>query len=149
MTPEAAVTGGMSSEEGSVHRVIAPLPPLLPGSGIVVREPEHGEPGYWAGCPAVCYEPGRQRFLLSYRERRPRGVTPDRGWRCVKMSRGRPEPLGANELQGGRCRSLMLVGSCRSVLAVGTGRRRRQLVGVVLGQRRRLTCVLYRFRPGQ
>lgn len=66
-----------------MHRVMAPLPPLDPGRGIVVREPERGEPGYWAGCPAVWYEAGRQRFWLSYRQRRPRGAAPDRGWRCA------------------------------------------------------------------
>lgn len=68
-----------------MHRVIAPLPPLDPGRGIVVREPERGEPGYWAGCPGILYEPERQRFLLSYRQRRPPGSAAgaDRGWRCA------------------------------------------------------------------
>jgi len=60
-----------------------PLPWLDPGRGLVGREPERAEPGYWAGCPGICYEPGRQRFLLSYRQRRPRGTAPDRGWRCA------------------------------------------------------------------
>jgi hypothetical protein len=31
----------------------------------------------------VLYEPGRGRFLLTYRERHPRGVAPERGWRCA------------------------------------------------------------------
>lgn len=50
---------------------------------MVVREPERAGPGYWAGCPGILYEPDRQRFLLSYRQRRPRGTAPDRGWRCA------------------------------------------------------------------
>jgi len=66
-----------------VHRVMAPLPSLDPGRGLVVRQPERAEPGYWAGCPGICYEPDRQRFLLSYRQRRPRGTALDRGWRCA------------------------------------------------------------------
>jgi hypothetical protein len=66
-----------------VHRVIAPLPPLDPDRGVIVRGPERAEPGYWAGCPAVWYEADRQRFLLSYRQRRPRGAAPERGWRCA------------------------------------------------------------------
>jgi hypothetical protein len=44
-------------EEESVpvyrHRVIAPVAPFDPGKGIVLKEPEHPEPGYWTGCPAV------------------------------------------------------------------------------------------------
>ncbi|BAJ27675.1 hypothetical protein KSE_18500 [Kitasatospora setae KM-6054] len=64
-----------------------PAPPAAPdltGSHLV-RAPERPEPGYWAGCPSVRYEPDRDRFLLTYRERRPRGTAggPDRGWRCA------------------------------------------------------------------
>ncbi len=66
-----------------MHRLIAPLPSWDPGRGVVVREPERAGPGYWAGCPGILYEPDRQRFLLSYRQRRPRGTAPDRGWRCA------------------------------------------------------------------
>lgn len=73
-----------------MHRVIAPLPSLDPGPGIVVREPEREEPGYWAGCPGILYERDRQRFLLSYRQRRPPGseVGADRGWRCALATSG-------------------------------------------------------------
>ncbi|MFE4513551.1 hypothetical protein ACFRMQ_05020 [Kitasatospora sp. NPDC056783] len=64
----------------------SPLPaaPDLGGSHLV-RAPERPEPGYWAGCPGVRYEPDLDRFLLTYRERRPRGTAdgPDRGWRCA------------------------------------------------------------------
>ena len=66
-----------------MHRVMALLPSFDPGSGLVVREPERAAPGYWAGCPGVLYEAARQRFLLSYRQRRPRGTALDRGWRCA------------------------------------------------------------------
>lgn len=65
------------------HRMIAPMPLFDPAGGVVVKEPERGEPGYWAGCPGVLYEPDQQRFLMTYRERRPRGAIPDRGWRCA------------------------------------------------------------------
>ncbi|MEV7780520.1 hypothetical protein [Kitasatospora sp. NPDC088351] len=65
-----------------------PTPPDLGGS-IVVRAPERPDPGYWAGCPSIRYEADRDRFLLTYRERRPRGLDGgagggrDRGWRCA------------------------------------------------------------------
>ncbi|WP_254802437.1 hypothetical protein [Kitasatospora sp. SUK 42] len=61
-----------------------PAAPDLTASHLV-RPPERPEPGYWAGCPGVRYEPDRDRFLLTYRERRPRGAAggPDRGWRCA------------------------------------------------------------------
>ncbi|MFF2043630.1 hypothetical protein ACFVVX_24750 [Kitasatospora sp. NPDC058170] len=65
-----------------------PAPPDLAGS-TTVRAPERPEPGYWAGCPGIHYEADRDRFLLTYRERRPRGVGggadggQDRGWRCA------------------------------------------------------------------
>ncbi|MET8701726.1 hypothetical protein ABZW10_23070 [Kitasatospora sp. NPDC004723] len=72
-----------------------PTAPDLSGSALV-RAPERPEPGYWAGCPSVRYEPDHDRFLLTYRERRPRGAggsggsggaggaaDQDRGWRCA------------------------------------------------------------------
>lgn len=63
------------------HRVIAPMAPFDPGAGVVLREPERPALVYWAGCPAVLYEPGAQRVLLTYRQRRPQGTHGDRGWR--------------------------------------------------------------------
>ena len=57
-----------------------PAPPDL-AAGIVVREPERPEAGYWAGCPSVLVHDGR--FWLTYRERRPRGAPTERGWRCA------------------------------------------------------------------
>jgi hypothetical protein len=65
------------------HRSLRPLDPFDPAQGVVVKEPRQAEPGYWAGAPAVLYEPRRQRFLMTYRERRPRGKEPERGWRCA------------------------------------------------------------------
>lgn len=64
-------------------RSIRPIDPFDPAAGVVVREPEQPGPGYWAGAPAVLYEPRKQRFLMTYRERRPRGDSPERGWRCA------------------------------------------------------------------
>jgi hypothetical protein len=57
-----------------------PPPPDL-GTSVVVRGPERPEVGYWSGAPAVLVHDGR--FWLTYRERRPRGVAPERGWRCA------------------------------------------------------------------
>ncbi len=59
--------------------MIAPMPSFDPAGGVTIREPERDEPGYWAGCPQVLYEPEKQRFLLTYRQRRPRGAASDRG----------------------------------------------------------------------
>ncbi|WP_327087162.1 hypothetical protein OIE66_33255 [Nonomuraea sp. NBC_01738] len=47
----------------------------------LVFAPERPEPGYWVGCPSVTYDNGR--FLLTYRERRPRDLEFERGWRCA------------------------------------------------------------------
>ncbi|MFJ6621795.1 hypothetical protein ACIQOW_29990 [Kitasatospora sp. NPDC091335] len=65
------------------HPALPAAPDL--GASLLVRAPERPEPGYWAGCPSVRYEPDHDRFLLTYRERRPRGAAggPDRGWRCA------------------------------------------------------------------
>ncbi|NHC13106.1 hypothetical protein [Motilibacter deserti] len=62
-------------------RHVLPLAPFDPLEGTLVRGPERDEPGYWAGCPGVLHEDGR--FWLTYRERRPRGAAPERGWRCA------------------------------------------------------------------
>ncbi|GLZ07532.1 hypothetical protein Acsp03_49980 [Actinomadura sp. NBRC 104412] len=62
-------------------RRYAPLPIPDPTSGTVVLSPERPEAGYWVGCPSVLYERGR--FWLTYRQRRPRGATDERGWRCA------------------------------------------------------------------
>ena len=45
----------------------------------VVREPAGVGQGYWAGAPGVFYARDEKAFYLTYRIRRPRGVTPDRG----------------------------------------------------------------------
>ncbi|MED7951356.1 hypothetical protein [Streptomyces sp. BE303] len=65
-----------------------PAPPDLSDS-VLVRVPERPLPGYWAGCPGIHYEADRDRFLLTYRERRPRGTDgKDRGWRCAVAESG-------------------------------------------------------------
>jgi hypothetical protein len=66
--------------------MICPMPLLDPEQGIVVKTPERPEPGYWVGCPGVSYDPGSRQYLMTYRERRPREVTPERGWRCAIAS---------------------------------------------------------------
>jgi hypothetical protein len=65
------------------HRVMAPMARFEPEHGVTVKAPERGEAGYWVGCPGILYEPDRQRFLLTYRERRPGDAEPCRGWRCA------------------------------------------------------------------
>jgi len=66
------------------ERVIGALPLFDPETGEIVFEPERREVGYWSGCPSVLYEPDSERFLLTYRQRRPRGeARTDRGWRCA------------------------------------------------------------------
>src|ERR1041384_8288691 len=51
----------------------------LLASGRVIREPVGFEQGYWAGAPGVYYAEDEKGWYLTYRIRRPRGVTPDRG----------------------------------------------------------------------
>jgi hypothetical protein len=53
-----------------------------PTRGITVLSPEASGPGYWVGAPGVTYDPERERFLLTYRRRRPRGQEPDRGYQA-------------------------------------------------------------------
>jgi hypothetical protein len=63
--------------------MICPMPLLDPEQGVVVKTPERPEPGYWVGCPGMSYDPGSGQYLMTYRERRPREVAPERGWRCA------------------------------------------------------------------
>lgn len=67
----------------AAHRSISPFPTFDPDGGTVVLTPEHGEAGYWIGCPGILRDHHRDRFLLTYRERRPRGAEQERGWRCA------------------------------------------------------------------
>jgi hypothetical protein len=57
------------------------LPAFDPADSLVIREPERAERGYWVGCPSVLVD--GERTWLTYRERRPRGAAPERGWRCA------------------------------------------------------------------
>ncbi len=66
------------------HRVFGRSFAFDPERGTVVLEPEAGGSGTWTGCPGVLYEPRKGRFLLTYRQRRPRGdPATERGWRCA------------------------------------------------------------------
>lgn len=65
-------------------RINMPLPPLDPMDSTVVLSPEEARPGYWVGCAGVLHEPEKNRFLLTYRRRRPRQHSDgDRGYRCA------------------------------------------------------------------
>jgi hypothetical protein len=48
-------------------------------SGKIIREPVGFKNGYWVGAPGVFYAADEPAWYLTYRIRRPRGVTPDRG----------------------------------------------------------------------
>lgn len=66
-----------------------PSSPILdfdPKDGITILAPSQPGEGNWIGCPSVLHEPESGRFLLTYRERRPRGQGADRGWRCALAS---------------------------------------------------------------
>jgi hypothetical protein len=62
---------------------LAGLEMFDPERAVTVLEPEHAREDYWVGCPSVLYEPDRGRFLMTYRQRRPRGESVERGWRCA------------------------------------------------------------------
>ncbi|MFI7679294.1 hypothetical protein [Actinophytocola sp. NPDC049390] len=65
-------------------RIDLPLRQLDPLDSTVVFRPEATEAGYWTGCASVLHEPDRDRFVLTYRQRRPRGhADGDRGYRCA------------------------------------------------------------------
>jgi len=65
------------------HRILGSFGGFDPERGQTVFEPELDEPGYWIGCPGVLYERDAGRFLMTYRQRRPRGHDIERGWRCA------------------------------------------------------------------
>ena len=53
---------------------------------MLLRAPERPEPGYWVGSPSVLVDD--DVTWLTYRDRRPRGVANERGWRsAVAVSR--------------------------------------------------------------
>jgi hypothetical protein len=63
--------------------VIPAFPRWDPEEGVTVLEPDDTGAGHWVGCPGVTWDPARERVLLTYRKRRPRGgEPPDRGWEC-------------------------------------------------------------------
>ena len=60
------------------------LDPFDPEDGTTILAPAAPGVGNWVGAPRVRWDPHRERVLLVYRERRPRGgPPPDRGHRCV------------------------------------------------------------------
>lgn len=68
----------------SLHRIFGALSGFDPEQGAVILQPEHTGSGHWIGCPGVLYEPQKNRFLMTYRQRRPRGnPATERGWRCA------------------------------------------------------------------
>jgi hypothetical protein len=66
------------------HRVFGALSQFDPERSTLILQPENPGPGTWSGCPGVLYEPRERRFLMTYRQRRPRGnPATERGWRCA------------------------------------------------------------------
>ena len=58
--------------------------PFDPAAGVTVLTADATGPGNWVGCPSILWDPSRERFLLTYRRRRPRGgPPPDRGYECA------------------------------------------------------------------
>lgn len=73
-----------SAFRSSSHRVFGALSRFDPEQATLILQPQSPGPGTWTGCPGVLYEPQRHRFLMSYRQRRPRGnPATERGWRCA------------------------------------------------------------------
>jgi hypothetical protein len=60
-------------------KLFGDLVPLLlrPEDGEVVLAPEHAGQGYWVGAPSILFDPAERCWWLTYRRRRPRGVSPD------------------------------------------------------------------------
>lgn len=57
---------------GLAHRnILGELPLFDPEQGTTVIEPPGGEKGYWSGAPCAVYDEAEERFLLSYRVRKP------------------------------------------------------------------------------
>jgi hypothetical protein len=68
----------------SGHRVFGALSRFDPEQSTVIMRPESPGSGTWIGCPGVLHERERRRFLMTYRQRRPRGdPATERGWRCA------------------------------------------------------------------
>lgn len=66
------------------HRVLGSWSKFDPERSTVIMQPESPGSGTWSGCPGVLYEAERRRFLMTYRQRRPRGnPATERGWRCA------------------------------------------------------------------
>lgn len=64
--------------ERTFFRAVSSNSELFTG-GRVIREPAGFENGYWVGAPGAFYAADESAWYLTYRIRRPRGVTPDRG----------------------------------------------------------------------
>ena len=58
--------------DGLAHRkIFGALPLFDPAKGTTVVDPPGKTSGFWAGAPSAVYDEERQRFLLSYRLRKP------------------------------------------------------------------------------
>ncbi|MDQ6631507.1 MAG: hypothetical protein M3Y82_07090 [Verrucomicrobiota bacterium] len=51
----------------------------LLANGQIIQNPVGNEKGYWAGAPGVFFSANEKAWYLTYRIRRPHGVSPDRG----------------------------------------------------------------------
>lgn len=57
--------------------------PLLdPATGVIIREAPGPGAGNWVGACSATYDDDTGRFYLYFRYRKPRGVEPDRGFKC-------------------------------------------------------------------
>lgn len=58
------------------------VPLFDPAYGVVVREAPGPGPGNWVGACSAVYDDATDKFYAYFRYRKPRGVEPDRGFKC-------------------------------------------------------------------
>ena len=77
----------MNINDMAAAKMYGVLPLFDPAQGETVLEPEGKGAGYWVGAPSLLWDEPNNRFLLTYRRRRPRGLGSDRGYvACVAES---------------------------------------------------------------
>jgi hypothetical protein len=84
---------GEKSLQMNTHSLMELIKAWDPAKDQMFLEPEANEAGYWIGCPGV-FQEGPNTYI-TYRRRRPRGLSPDRGWHCgileISESKGKVE----------------------------------------------------------
>lgn len=69
--------------DGSLGRKWFGVAPIFdPATGVVVREAPGPGAGNWVGACSATYDDSAGKFYLYFRYRKPRGIEPDRGFKC-------------------------------------------------------------------